>query len=279
MTGAMVVVGSGTPLQPLVAMLIQMFLLLLVLKMAPYNDDLDDWSSFICSLALTLTTLAGFLLMVKSASASTDNGDIVVPEIITHFLIISNALVFVYEILVIGYVGYQVRLHHKKFMLEFKRAGSHVNMALTTIGHHGGGGHDHTKKKNSNKVQVLPINDVFDDDNEKETKKIQKEKDDNDNDDDDDIKSWGTKPESKNVSVSATCTSRKKLGNIKKQFGPHSEEYKTALQEMGKRRKTTLNGQNVSTVVGTNGSLAITVMMLVGSFVVGVAEGTSEVYN
>jgi len=31
--------------------------------------------------------------------------------------------------------------------------------------------------------------------------------------------------------------------------------------------------------VGTNGSLAITVTMLVGSFVVGVAEGTSEVYN
>ena len=57
------------------------------------NDDLDDWSSFIrlviSSLALTLTTLAGFILMVKSAAASTDNGDVVGPEIITHFLIIS----------------------------------------------------------------------------------------------------------------------------------------------------------------------------------------------
>ena len=31
----MVVAGSGTPLQPLVAMLIQMFFLLVVLKMAP----------------------------------------------------------------------------------------------------------------------------------------------------------------------------------------------------------------------------------------------------
>jgi hypothetical protein len=153
--------------------------------------------------------------MVKSAAASTDNasdnGDIVVPEIITHFLIISNSLVFVYEILVIGYVGYQVRLHHRKLLLEFKHAGSRVNMALTTIGHHGGSGHGQ-KKKNSNKVQVLPINDVFDDDN------------------DDDIKSWGSacKPEPKNIS--ATCTSRKQLGEIKKQFGPHSEEYKTALQ-------------------------------------------------
>ena len=65
MTGAMVIVENGTPLQPLVAMLIQMTFLLIVLKLAPYNDDLDDWSSFVCSLALTLTTLAGFLLMIS----------------------------------------------------------------------------------------------------------------------------------------------------------------------------------------------------------------------
>ena len=40
-------------------------------------------------------------------------------------------------------------------MLEFKHAGSRVNMALATIGHHSGSGHGQ-KKKNSNKVQVLP---------------------------------------------------------------------------------------------------------------------------
>jgi len=40
-----------------------------------------------------------------------------------------------------------------------------------------------------------------------------------------------------------TCTSRKQLGEIKKKYGPQSVEYKTALQEMGKRRKETLNGQ------------------------------------
>ena len=65
MTGGMVIVGNGTPTQPLVAMIIQMIFLLIVLKMAPYNDDLDDWSTFVCSLALTLTTLAGFLLMMS----------------------------------------------------------------------------------------------------------------------------------------------------------------------------------------------------------------------
>ena len=64
MTGAMVVIGNGTPMQPLVAMFLQLMFLLVVLKMAPYNDDLDDWSSFVCSFALTLTTLGGFLLMI-----------------------------------------------------------------------------------------------------------------------------------------------------------------------------------------------------------------------
>ena len=64
MTGVMVVVGNGTPIQPLVAMFLQLVFLLVVLKMEPYDDDLDDWSSFVCSFALTLTTLGGFLLMI-----------------------------------------------------------------------------------------------------------------------------------------------------------------------------------------------------------------------
>ena len=39
--------------------------------------------------------------------------------------------------------------------------------------------------------------------------------------------------------VVITCTSRKQLGEIKKEYGPQSVEYKTALQEMGKKRKKT----------------------------------------
>ena len=102
MTGAMVIVENGTPLQPFIAMLIQMIFLLVVLKLAPYNDDLDDWSSFVCSLALTLTTLAGFLLMISKK----DTGDLpVLPVgILTNALIGINALCFIYEMVVIGYV-------------------------------------------------------------------------------------------------------------------------------------------------------------------------------
>merc|ERR1711865_652276 len=102
MTGAMVIVENGTPLQPFIAMLIQMIFLLVVLKFAPYNDDLDDWSSFVCSLALTMTTLAGFLLMISEKNT----GDLpVLPAgLLTASLIGINALCFIYEMVVIGYV-------------------------------------------------------------------------------------------------------------------------------------------------------------------------------
>merc|ERR1711865_740953 len=113
MTGAMVVVGGGTPLQPLVAMLVQMMFLLSVLKMAPYNDDLDDLSSFVSSLALTLTTLAGYTLMMKTGRP--DNF-VVAPGTITMFLIVSNAVCFGYEIVVIGYVAYQERLEKQRLL-------------------------------------------------------------------------------------------------------------------------------------------------------------------
>ena len=102
MTGAMVIVQNGTPLQPLVAMLIQMTFLLIVLKLAPYNDDLDDWSSFVCSLALTMTTLAGFLLMISEKN--TADLPVLPAGLLTASLIGINALCFIYEMVVIGYV-------------------------------------------------------------------------------------------------------------------------------------------------------------------------------
>jgi len=160
MTGAMVIVKNGTPLQPFIAMLIQMIFLLVVLKLAPYNDDLDDWSSFVCSLALTLTTLAGFLLMMSKK----DTGELpLLPVgILTNALIGINALCFIYEMVVIGYVVCQEKC--------VKRKKNEKSSADTET------------KKNKNKVQVLPIED----------KK---------SNNDDDVKSWGTKSKSKPVST------------------------------------------------------------------------------
>ena len=116
MTGAMVIVKNGTPLQPLIAMLIQMIFLLVVLKMAPYNDDLDYWSSFICSLALMLTTLAGFLLMIsnKNLDPILSNEPQKEMNMLTTSLIGINALSFMYEMVVIGYVVCREKCSRKK---------------------------------------------------------------------------------------------------------------------------------------------------------------------
>ena len=140
MTGAMVVVGNGTPLQPLVAMLIQMMFLLLVLKMAPYNDNLDDWSSFVCSLALTMTTLAGFLLMIaKKGQLIEEEQDVIPVELLTSLLIGINAMCFFYEIVVIGYVAYQEKI--------VKRRGS-------------GGEKNADQREVASMTQVHPVNNI-----------------------------------------------------------------------------------------------------------------------
>merc|ERR1711865_319190 len=161
MTGAMVIVENGTPLQPLVAMLIQMTFLLIVLKLAPYNDDLDDWSSFVCSLALTLTTLAGFLLMISRKNLD----PVLSVDILTTSLIGINALCFIYEMVVIGYVVCQEKCVKRK-----KNEKSSADTELKT-------------KNNKNKVQVLPIEDIKSNNH-------------------DDVKSWGKKPQSKPASIS-----------------------------------------------------------------------------
>merc|ERR1712028_57111 len=142
MTGAMVIVKNGTPLQPFIAMLIQMIFLLVVLKLAPYNDDLDDWSSFVCSLALTLTTLAGFLLMMSQKN--TEELPLLPVGILTNALIGINALCFIYEMVVIGYVVCQEKCAKRKK----KRSNNNSTKELINNG-------------NSSKVQVqvLPTTD------------------------------------------------------------------------------------------------------------------------
>ena len=63
MTGALCIIGQGSAVQPLVAILFQLFFLLVVLKLAPYESDGDDWASIVTSLTIVLTLLSGFALV------------------------------------------------------------------------------------------------------------------------------------------------------------------------------------------------------------------------
>ena len=66
MTGALCVIGQGSSMQPLVAVLFQMAYLLLVLKTEPYEDYHDDWSAFVSSLVIVVLCLCGFALDASS---------------------------------------------------------------------------------------------------------------------------------------------------------------------------------------------------------------------
>merc|ERR1712167_422639 len=67
MTGALVIIGENTTVQPLAATLFQLGFLLTVLKLSPYESSDDDISSFVSSLGICLTTLGGMVLITRDS--------------------------------------------------------------------------------------------------------------------------------------------------------------------------------------------------------------------
>ena len=66
MCGGLVMFRPGTSIQVLVATLIMLVHLLVVKDLKPYESDGEDYSSFLSSFTLTLTTLGGFALMTDN---------------------------------------------------------------------------------------------------------------------------------------------------------------------------------------------------------------------
>ena len=64
MCGGLVVLAPGSPLQVLFAILIMLFHLLIVMKLAPYVKDSEDWSAFFSSLGLCLLSLGAYSMML-----------------------------------------------------------------------------------------------------------------------------------------------------------------------------------------------------------------------
>ena len=63
MTGAMCIVAQGSSLQLVIATIVMLLYMLLVLKTAPFEEDTEDWSSFIGCFALCMTTFGGVCLI------------------------------------------------------------------------------------------------------------------------------------------------------------------------------------------------------------------------
>merc|ERR1712072_1088566 len=63
LTGAIAILQPGTSIQLVVGILVVLFNMLLVLKVAPFVDSTDDWLSFLTSMQMLLTLLGGLLLL------------------------------------------------------------------------------------------------------------------------------------------------------------------------------------------------------------------------
>ena len=96
MTGAMCVVAPGSSVQLLLAVLIMLIYTMTILKTAPYEEDTEDWSSFIACSALTLTTIGGFALIMDDPNAPTYE-----TILLSHLLIGINSVCFATDVLIV----------------------------------------------------------------------------------------------------------------------------------------------------------------------------------
>ena len=91
MTGMLCIIGQGTTVQPMVATFIQFCYLLVVLKLAPYISDSDDWASIINSMSIVLTLQCGFALMTDSTDDPQYNKTLM--DVLITSLVIGSVLI------------------------------------------------------------------------------------------------------------------------------------------------------------------------------------------
>ena len=70
MCGGLVMLAPGSSYQILFAVLIMLFHLLIVLKLAPYERESEDWSCIMCTMTLMLTSLGACVMKLRSNSSN-----------------------------------------------------------------------------------------------------------------------------------------------------------------------------------------------------------------
>jgi len=99
MTGALCIAAPGTSVQILLATLVMLFYMLFLLKTAPYEEDSEDWSSFVGALCITLTTIGGFAFITDDAKNPTYGGNS-----LTYILVVLNIGSILLELLIIVFM-------------------------------------------------------------------------------------------------------------------------------------------------------------------------------
>lgn len=97
MTGMLSVVAPGTPIQLLLATLVMAVHMLIILKLNPFLNQIEDWVAFLSSCALVIMTLFGLLLtMDKENDFNKDT--------VGTMLITISVLVFVMQLSFVVFV-------------------------------------------------------------------------------------------------------------------------------------------------------------------------------
>ena len=91
LTGAMTVIGAGSPIQIIIALLIVLMNMLAVLKIGPFVDEADDWLSFLTSFQMLMTLLGGLILKMQSMAPADSQFD---TNAIGTLLIVINCMGF-----------------------------------------------------------------------------------------------------------------------------------------------------------------------------------------
>jgi hypothetical protein len=145
LTGAMTIIAPGSSVQLVIALLVVSVNMLLVLKLMPFVDFVDDWLAFLTSVQMVLTLLGGLLLMTDQPSSPTyDSNSMGVT------LVVINSFAFIALFLSLLMLIPKVR-----FLMTNKCCKNRV--AKKNIS--GRNGRDSEKKRSKN-TKVAPTNDT-----------------------------------------------------------------------------------------------------------------------
>ena len=97
MTGMLSVVAPGTPIQLLLATLVMAVHMLIILKLNPFLNQIEDWVAFLSSCALVIMTQFGLLLTMDEKK----NFD---PDTVGTMLVTISVLVFVMQLSFVVFV-------------------------------------------------------------------------------------------------------------------------------------------------------------------------------
>ena len=88
-TGVLCVVAQGSPFQVILALMLCLINAMFLLRWAPYDSQMADTLSILCAVVLTLTVLAGYVLMANITMHTVD------PSTMDVGLIVLNVLPFI----------------------------------------------------------------------------------------------------------------------------------------------------------------------------------------